>query len=176
MIHLERALAQGGLSSGMNEGSAECVLCRGRGADAELGVTQVWEDDLWRLTVANEGEVAGFSYLEPKRHIPHITDLDGEEARTFGSVLARATSALREATRAEVVYIYVFGDGVSHVHLHLAPHRPGDALNTQLIRGEVVETHLPSGLTKIESRDFPPLPASQHKEAQERIRLACVRP
>ena len=42
----------------------------------------------------------------------------------------------------EVVYVYIFGDGVPHLHLHLAPHRPGDALNDQMIRGEIVEEKL----------------------------------
>lgn len=158
----------------MADASRECVLCRGREADPELGVTQVWEDKLWRLTVADQGEIAGFSYLEPKRHIPHITDLDREEAQSFGTVLARTTSALRRATDSEVVYVYVFGDGVPHLHLHLAPHRRGDALSTQMIRGEVVETQLPSGATSIASRDFPPLPASLHKETAQRIRLALA--
>ena len=34
--------------------------------------TEVWSDDLWRLTTANVSEVAGFSYLEPRRaHLRH---------------------------------------------------------------------------------------------------------
>lgn len=176
VLGLERALARDPVTADMTGEGTACVLCRGGEGDKELAVTQVWEDELWRLTVANEGEVVGFSHLEPKRHIPHITDLDGEEARTFGTVLARTTSALREATHAEVVYVYVFGDGVPHLHLHLAPHQRGDALNTQLVRGDVVETRLPSGATRITSRDFPPLPVSQHRDAQERIRLVLATP
>jgi len=66
-----------------------CVLCNGIAGDAELHRIQVWEDSLWRLTLSIEAEILGFAYLEPKRHIPHITDLDREEARTFGEVLAR---------------------------------------------------------------------------------------
>src|ERR687883_177622 len=65
-----------------------CILCRGAEADQELGVVQVWEDSYWRMTTSLDAEVLGFSYLEPKRHIRYITDLDGEEASTFGEVLA----------------------------------------------------------------------------------------
>jgi hypothetical protein len=38
-----------------------------------------------------------------------------------------------------------FGDGVAHLHVHLAPHRQGDALNSQMIRGEIVSEKLPNG-------------------------------
>ena len=149
---------------------AGCTMCLGPEGDAELERVQVWEDRLWRLTTVLEGEVAGLSYLEPKRHVPHITDLDGEEARTFGEVLARTSSAIRRATGAELVYVYVFGGGIPHLHLHLAPHRSGDALNDSLIRGRQSETKLPNGATRIVSLDFPPLPVAQHARVRNQIR------
>ena len=164
------------MALGMAEGVAGCTLCLGAESDKELERVQIWEDELWRLTTAREGELLGFSYLEPKRHIPHITDLDGEESRTFGTVLARTTSAIRDATGAEVVYIYVFGSGIPHLHLHLAPHRRGDPLNDRMIRGEVTESHLPSGATSFVSRDFPRLPLSQHEEVRARLVRALSKP
>ncbi|MGH2488450.1 MAG: HIT family protein [Candidatus Limnocylindria bacterium] len=154
----------------MGGGTADCVLCRGADGDPELDRIEVWRDDLWRLTVSLGSEVPGFAYLEPHRHIPHITDLDGPEAAALGAVLARTTSALRTVTGAELVYIYVFGGGVPHLHLHLAPHRTGDALNTQLIRGEVKEEHLPSGAGRIRSREFPPLPEAELRAVADRVR------
>ena len=146
-----------------------CVLCRGVAGDTELQRIQVWEDALWRLTLSLEAEVLGFAYLEPKRHIPHITDLDGEEARTFGTVLARVTHVLRDETGAELVYVYIFGGGVPHLHVHLAPHRPNDALNTQMIRGEVINEELPSGAGRYVSKDFPPLPEEEQRVVAWRV-------
>jgi diadenosine tetraphosphate (Ap4A) HIT family hydrolase len=151
---------------------AGCALCRGSAGDADLDRAQVWEDPWWRLTTATAGELLGFSYLEPKRHIPCITDLDGDEARTLGSVLQRTTRGIRDATGAELVYIYVFGGGIPHLHFHLAPHWLGDPLNDRMIRGEVVETQLPSGATSFVSRDFPAEPPARHAEVRERIRKA----
>lgn len=89
---------------------------------------QVWQDGLWRLTSSLVAPVPGFSYLEPKRHIPDITELDGLEARTLGSVLALVTRVLREETEASLVYVNVFGERIAHLHFNLAPHRPGDPL------------------------------------------------
>ena len=87
----------------MADFESSCILCRGTDADAELNVIEVWHDDLWRLTMSLEAEVPGFCYLEPRRHIPHVTDLDGEEARTLGEVLAKVTTVLKEETNAELI-------------------------------------------------------------------------
>jgi diadenosine tetraphosphate (Ap4A) HIT family hydrolase len=148
----------------------ECILCRGAEADGELERIEVWQDSHWRLTVSLSSEVPGFAYLEPKRHISHIHELDGEEAHTFGAALAKCTRALREATNTEVVYIYVFGDGVPHLHVHLAPHRSGDALSDQMIRGEIVEEKLPNGMTRFYSREFPALPRDTLARTAEGVR------
>lgn len=152
--------------------TTSCALCLGPEADAELGREQVWQDDLWRLsTSVGPGDVTlGFSYLEPKRHIPHITDLDGPEAATFGPVLARCSAALKEATGCELVYVYVFGGGIPHLHVHLAPHTAGDALCESIIRGEVEEQPLPTGATALISRDFPVLPESDSRAVAHRVR------
>ena len=137
---------------------------------------QVWEDDLWRLTMSLEAEVLGFCYLEPKRHIPHVTDLDGEEARAFGSVLAQASSALKAETAASVVYLYVFGEGVPHLHVHLAPHHDRDALNANMIRGPLEQRPLPSGATALISPEFPALPQSQQRAAAKGVARRLTRP
>ena len=149
---------------------SDCPMCRGAAADQELERVEVWQDAQWRLTVSLASEVPGFAYLEPKRHIAFITDLDGDEAVTFGAVLAASTRALKEVTGAQIVYVYIFGDGVPHLHVHLAPHSAGDALNDQMIRGEVEEQKLPSGMTRIVSRAFPALPRARLMEIAARVR------
>ena len=106
----------------------DCMLCRPEVADAQFRRTRIWEDRLWRLSAVLQGPIPGFAHLEPKRHIPYITDLDGEEARTLGVVLARVTATLRSAAGADLAYVYVFGDRVPHLHLNLAAHLDGDPL------------------------------------------------
>lgn len=120
--------------------------------------TEVWRDALWRLSMSTEGYTLGFAYLEPLRHIPHVEDLDGDEATTFGPTLARVCTALKQATDAERVWVYVFGGGIPHLHVHLAPHRDGDALNSAIIRGEVIDVPLPSGAHNLVSTEFAELP------------------
>lgn len=149
-----------------------CVMCRGVEGDAELGRVQVWEDERWRVTTSIHPSetVGGFSFLEPKRHIPDVTALDGDEASTLGSILGRVTSALKEVTGAELVYVYVFGGHVDHLHLHLAPHTEGDSLSDSIVRGEFVEEPLPSGAVAIISKDFPIVPEDELRATVERLR------
>ncbi|MDX6276527.1 MAG: adenylyltransferase [Nocardioidaceae bacterium] len=151
---------------------SDCVICRGVDGDAEMLRQEVWSDDLWRLTTALVGEVAGFSYLEPRRHVRYVDELDGPEAATLGSVLARTTAAIKQATDAAQVYVYVFGDSIPHLHLHLAPHRVGDPLNGSMIKGEVTEQELPGGGVLVTSADYPPLPEPELREAADRVRSA----
>jgi diadenosine tetraphosphate (Ap4A) HIT family hydrolase len=155
--------------------SETCLICRGADGDPEFERFQVWEDSYWRLTLSLSAEVPGFAYLEPKRHIAYITDLDGPEAETFGEVLARTSRALREETGADLVYVYIFGGGVPHLHVHLAPHRANDALNSRMIRGELQEERLSSGVTRFVSTEFPPLPEHELRAVGERVgqRLAA---
>lgn len=112
----------------------------------------------------------GFAYLEPLRHIPYLADLDGPEAATFASALARASAVLRQATGARLVYAYVFGGGIPHLHVHLAPNTPEGVLNTALISGEIEERKLPSGATEIISKDHPDLPQDELAAVIERVR------
>jgi diadenosine tetraphosphate (Ap4A) HIT family hydrolase len=109
-------------------GNAGCLLCDPAAADVHFQRVRVWEDALWRLSVVLHGPIPGFAHLEPKRHIPFLTDLDGPEAAALGPALAGASRALREAAHSDKVYVYVFGDHVPHLHFNLAPHRAGDAL------------------------------------------------
>ena len=122
------------------------------------------------------GSILGFSYLEPIRHIPFLADLDGSEAATFGPAIARASAVLREATGARLVYAYVFGGGIPHLHVHLAPNEPEGVLNTALIGGRVAERKLPSGATEITSLDHPELPSDHIDAVIERVRSAMQSP
>ncbi|MEX1072564.1 MAG: hypothetical protein WED86_02600 [Chloroflexota bacterium] len=138
--------------------TTDCAICAGPERDPELGRIEVWRDDQWRLSMSRHGATLGFAYLEPIRHIPFLADLDGPEAATFGPAIARASAALREASGARLVYAYVFGGGIPHLHVHLAPNEPEGVLNTAVITGDVEERKLPSGASEIISKDHPDLP------------------
>jgi diadenosine tetraphosphate (Ap4A) HIT family hydrolase len=140
------------------EGRA-CDICRGEAFDAEFGRVLVWRNDLWRLSTSIRAPILGFSYLEPIRHIPYVSDLDGKEAAGFGSTLARVTALLKAATGADIVYALMFGDHVPHLHVNLVPHRAGDAV---------------TGGAGLLDPAAPPLPADEHEAFVDRLRHATA--
>ncbi len=121
----------------------ECDICNGN-ADSTFKRIEVWKNDFWRLTMSKYSDVRGFCYLEPRRHIEYITDLDGVEAEQFGTVLSSVTKALKKATGAKLVYVYIYGDHINHLHVHLAPHVDGDLYTDDVIKAgsETSETLL----------------------------------
>ena len=158
----------------MNQNHAACANCAGPAGDDELGRTEVWRDAHWRLSMAVRGETLGFAYLEPIRHIPYLADLDGPEATTFGPAIARASRVLREATGGALVYAYVFGGGIPHLHVHLAPNAPDGVLNTELISGRVEHRKLPSGATAMTSLDHPELPQEEIAAVIDKVRAGMA--
>jgi len=131
---------------------------------------QLWEDGLWRLTVSLDAEIAGMSYLEPKRHIPHITDLDGEEGRTLGTVLGKVSKSLQDATTTKLVFLHVFGGHINHLHFFLVPHKPGDGASAHIVESEYEVERRIGGATRWGSREYPKLPRKDLESVADRIR------
>ena len=116
--------------------ATNCSICDGS-ADETFSRKELWRNDRWRLTFSTYKDVFGFCYLGPIRHIRYVTELDGREADEFGTVLSHITSALRAATGAKLVYVYIYGDHIPHLHVHLAPHMDGDPFNDEVVKAGV---------------------------------------
>ena len=90
----------------------------------------VFEDDLVYAGHAyplSEPVLAYRGYLvaEPLRHAARLGDLTDPEAVALGLLVNRLARALKEVAEAEHVYSFVFGDGLAHLHVVLAPRYPG---------------------------------------------------
>jgi diadenosine tetraphosphate (Ap4A) HIT family hydrolase len=151
-----------------------CTICSGPSGDRVLDRVEVWRDACWRLSMSLHGPTLGFAYLEPLRHVPYLADLDEPEASTFGPVIARASRVLRASTGATLVHAYVFGGGIPHLHVHLAPNQPPGVLSEALIEGRVEERPLPGGATAVVSLDHPDLPGAELAAVIERVREAMA--
>jgi diadenosine tetraphosphate (Ap4A) HIT family hydrolase len=62
--------------------------------------------------------------VEPKRHIPTWAELNDEEAEAMGRVIRDVSKALKEATNAEHIYVFVLGNQVPHLHVWVVPRYP----------------------------------------------------
>ena len=70
-------------------------------------------------------------------HIESTDKVDEELSREFGFLLVKITNVLKEVLRVKLVYVYIFGDHIPHLHAHLAPHSVGDYLYSDIARPEV---------------------------------------
>lgn len=106
--------------------SLPCFACeKHRQGEAVVGGV-VYEDTLVYAGHVNAATPAyrGWLVVEPKRHAPGLGDLTDDEAGAVGRLSNRLARVLKEAEGAEHVYAFVFGDGVPHLHVHLAPRYP----------------------------------------------------
>lgn len=126
-----------------------CDICTGK-ADTKFRRVEVWSNERWRLTASSYKNVLGFCYLEPKRHIEHITDLDGQESQEFGFIMARITNALKKACQVKLVYVYIYGDHIPHLHIHLAPHTENDIFVHSVVIPERFDENEISSTTELE--------------------------
>jgi hypothetical protein len=58
---------------------------------------------------------------------------------------------------------------------HLAPHTEGDALNSAMLKGEIVEQPLPSGAVALVSTDYPAIAQDELRSVAGRVRRLLSR-
>ena len=90
----------------------------------------VYDDDLFYIGHGYNPDTQADHYLghfllEPKRHVPGLDGLTAVEAQQVGWLTMRLSRALKQATDAEHIYLFVMGHHVDHLHLHLFPRYPG---------------------------------------------------
>ena len=100
-----------------------CLICEKHRRGDAAGGGILYEDDLVYAghVFGNAPAYRGWLVLEPKRHAGGLGDLTDDEACAVGRLTNQAARALKEVASAEHVYAFVFGDGVPHLHVHLAP-------------------------------------------------------
>jgi histidine triad (HIT) family protein len=104
----------------------DCLVCR-----KQHGITPppggvIYEDELvfasHSFIPQDEDSVyLGLLFLEPRRHIIGLEEMNQEESQRIGALIPRLSRALKESTGAEHIYLFVLGHHVSHLHFWLVP-------------------------------------------------------
>jgi diadenosine tetraphosphate (Ap4A) HIT family hydrolase len=99
-----------------------CTIAEGdAGADAGI----VYQDEHWLVrSISPEPAVAGWLLLQARRHIADSAELDAVEAASFGPLLQRTSSVVREVTGAVRIYLGSLNEGTPHFHTHILPRLP----------------------------------------------------
>jgi histidine triad (HIT) family protein len=111
-----------------NPQTASCFICQKHRGDITLPGGAIYEDHLVYAGHAYTDQGSpylGYLIAELKRHTPGLAEQTDEEAQALGLLVARLSRALKTSEGAEHVYLFVFGDHVPHLHLHLVPRYPG---------------------------------------------------
>lgn len=103
--------------------SMSCFICeKHTGNTPEPPGGYIYEDEHWMLChFPIEQSVVGQLVIESKRHFLDFSEMTDEEARSYGLLLKKLYSALKQVTGAERIYSLVTIDGVPHFHAHFIP-------------------------------------------------------
>jgi len=107
----------------------DCLVCRKHGGEVDVPGGVIYENDLIYISHAQlwgdeKEHYLGHVFVEPKRHVAEVADLTEEEAKIIGLYTSRIAKALLHTESMEHIYIFVIGDGVSHVHYHVIGRYP----------------------------------------------------
>ncbi|WP_414858893.1 HIT family protein, partial [Paenibacillus sp. Soil787] len=84
----------------------------------------IYEDEYWMVChFPAQQSILGRIVLESKRHFLDFSQMTEEEASSYGVLLKKLYSAIKEVTEAERVYSLVTIDGVPHFHAHFIPRK-----------------------------------------------------
>ena len=113
-----------------NTTTIDCLVCRKHRGEAAVAGGVIFEDDLISISHAQlwgdeKDHYLGHVFVEAKRHVPELADLNEQEAHAIGLYVSRVAKALLQTEGMEHVYSFFIGDGVPHVHVHVIGRRPG---------------------------------------------------
>lgn len=142
----------------------ECYTCTQSLDDDSPIREQVWRTPGWRVALAFNSSLAGWTVVVPTRHVEALDELSSEESATLGGLLRDLSAALRAVTGCRKTYVILLAEaeGFTHLHFHVIP-RMDDLPESR--RGASVFAYLKED----------PLPGDRLDEIASQIREAMLR-
>jgi diadenosine tetraphosphate (Ap4A) HIT family hydrolase len=103
-------------------GEPDCIVCQiVEGATAE----EIFiETDEWLAQTMLDAP--GWAMVSLKRHAEGVWGMTAEEASALGPILGALAKGIHEKADGEKVHLFAMGERVPHLHLILAPRKPGE--------------------------------------------------
>ena len=100
-----------------------CFICdKHAGNTVQPPGGYIYEDEYWMVChFPAEQSVIGQLVIESKRHFLDFSDMTDEETKSYGSLVKKIYSHIKQVTGAERIYSLVTIDGVPHFHAHFIP-------------------------------------------------------
>lgn len=104
---------------GSRVGSADnCPICAKHRGQGDLVGPVIFADELIMITHRAGGSL-GYAFIETRRHVAYVDELNNEEAAAIGVARSRLALALVAELPVEHVHAMVAGTGVAHFHEHV---------------------------------------------------------
>lgn len=133
--------------------NAPCELCDGPSGDV------LYEDDLARIVLVDDGEHPGFCRVILNRHVAETTDLTPDDRRHLMDMVFATEKAVRDVVGPDKMNVASLGNVVPHVHWHVIPRRRDDA-------------HFPNPIWGARVRDAAPAPIPPNLVGKLRAAIA----
>ncbi len=129
----------------MSDRDTNCIFCKI--AAGEIPAAKIHEDDNCLAFLDINPLAEGHTLLIPKMHFETIYEMPTETVAAIARLLPALGRAVRRAVNAEGLNILqnnglCSGQAVMHVHFHLIPRIPGDALGYRWPAGTYPEGRL----------------------------------
>jgi diadenosine tetraphosphate (Ap4A) HIT family hydrolase len=84
---------------------------------------RVWSVPGWRVALAFNSSLPGWTVLVPTRHVESLDELNDEETLALGGLMREVTKALKTVTGCVKTYVMLLAEapGFTHVHFHVVP-------------------------------------------------------
>lgn len=107
----------------------DCVFCSI--VDGDERAYRVYEDEQTLAFLDVNAIADGHTLVIPRRHHPHLTDMDDEETAAMFTTVRRVASAIESAIDPDGINVFqsngrAAGQDVFHVHAHVVPRYADD--------------------------------------------------
>ncbi|CAM3811996.1 HIT family protein [Mesobacillus thioparans] len=105
----------------------DCFICNKHSGNIQTSGISIYEDEfvyVGHIDRNGNPNYLGHIMIDLKRHVPTLGEMNMEEAKVFGMMMAKVSKALMESEKAEHIYSFVAGDSVPHLHMHLVARYP----------------------------------------------------
>lgn len=86
----------------------------------------IFENENWILSYGPiNSQIAGYLYLEPKRHVEYWTELNDVELTAMGPIIKQVEAMLKDRLNIDRLYVVTISEAVRHLHLHIIPREEG---------------------------------------------------
>lgn len=108
----------------MTDSATDCFACGLTNGDGDLPGGRIFETSHWVVEHCVGPLGVGTLVLKPGRHVVQVAELSLSEAEELGPLLTRLTSAIRELSRSDQVYVCLWSHKdwePVHIHFVLQP-------------------------------------------------------